>query len=245
VIDSVGAVMNRRSFLCHTFAASAAFGPARVLSAQTGASPASPGLGNEPKRGAAFDIPRVKEFVGAGHGNLARVQAMLADEPKLVLASYDWGAGDFETALGGAAHTGRREIALHLLEAGARIDAFAAAMLGELDIVNALVRFSPATASTRGPHGYSLLYHAGYSGRIEIAEAIAIRLSARGPHCNQALQTATARGHTELVAWLLKNGADNVNTKNFAGKTPLDVALANGHTAIIDLLRGAGGLTTL
>ena len=162
---------------------------------------------------------------------------MLAEQPRLVVASYDWGSGDFETALGGASHTGRREVALHLLDAGARIDAFAAAMLGEAEIVKSLVRFSPATAATRGPHGYSLLYHAGYSGSIEIAAAIAAHVKERTRDFNQALHAAVARGHIELVAWLLDHGVDNVDTKNFAGKTPLDLAVQQGNDAIARLLR--------
>ena len=201
--------------------------------------------GSEPKRGAPFDVATVKEFVGAGHGNLARVKEMLATQPRLVLASYDWGSGDFETALGGASHTGRREVALHLLEAGARIDAFSAAMLGETDVVTSLVRFSPATATTKGPHGYTLLYHAGYSGKVVIAEAIAAHLKEPANDCNQALQTASARGHPEFVAWLLQHGANNVSTKNFAGKTPLDLALEQKHEEVARLLRAAGGMTSL
>jgi uncharacterized protein len=239
--------MNRRTFLTHSVATSAAVGAGVVFGQDAAptrtADSAAPVAGTEPKRRPPLDLATVKEFVGAGHGNLPRVKEMLAGEPRLVLASYDWGTGDFETALGGAAHTGRREIALHLLESGARIDAFCAAMLGETETVTALMRFSPATAATRGPHGYTLLYHAGYSGKIPIGEAIIDRLGDRALDRNQALQTATQSGHTEFVAWLLQHGVDNVNTKNFAGKTPLDLALEKGHDEIAKLLRARGGLT--
>ena len=90
--------MNRRSFLTQSLAATAALGTGVLVPAQTN-SPAipAPAPGTEPKRSAPFDLARVKEFVGAGHGNLPRVKEMLAEQPKLVLASYDWGAGDFET----------------------------------------------------------------------------------------------------------------------------------------------------
>jgi hypothetical protein len=43
---------------------------------------------------------------------------MLESEPRLLRATWDWGGGDFETALGGAAHMGRRDIAAWLLERG-------------------------------------------------------------------------------------------------------------------------------
>ena len=237
--------MNRRLFLSQSFSAATAFGTAALVSAQVSTSAKTPAIpGAEPKRGAPFPLALVKEFVGAGHGNLPRVKEMLAERPKLVLASYDWGSGDFETALGGAAHTGRREVALHLLDAGARIDAFASAMLGEAEIVSALLRLSPATANTRGPHGYSLLYHAGYNGSVAIAEMIAAHVRERSRDFNQTLHAATSRGHGELVAWLLKNGVDNPNTKNFAGKTALDVALQQKNDGLAQVLRAAGGITS-
>jgi len=80
----------------------------------------------------------VSEFVGHAHGNLQRVRELLQQEPGLLNAAWDWGGGDWETALGGASHTGSREMALLLLEKGARIDSFCAAMLGERDVVAAL-----------------------------------------------------------------------------------------------------------
>src|SRR6266498_3582760 len=85
----------------------------------------------------------VQEFVGKAHGDLNRVKELLAQEPALINAGWDWGGGDFETGLGAAAHMGRKDIACFLLDKGARLDLFATAMLGELDIVKAtLTAFS-------------------------------------------------------------------------------------------------------
>ena len=67
------------------------------------------------------------------HADLDEVKRLLAQEPALVKAAWDWGGGDFETGLGAAAHMGHREIALFLLENGAALDLFAAAMLGYVD----------------------------------------------------------------------------------------------------------------
>ena len=66
----------------------------------------------------------------------------------------------FETALGGAAHTGQRAIALFLLEKGARLDIFAATMLGQLDVVKAAVAAMPGIVKSPGPHGIPLIDHA-------------------------------------------------------------------------------------
>src|SRR5262245_60268084 len=111
-----------------------------------------------------WDRARVKRFVIAAHLNFAAVKAMLAEEPKLTNGTIDWGNGDFETALGGASHMGRRDIAEYLLEHNARMDIFAATMLGKLDIVKAAVTSFPSIVHVPGPHGIPLIVHAEKGG---------------------------------------------------------------------------------
>jgi hypothetical protein len=112
----------------------------------------------------ALDSKLVEEFVGIAHGNFARVKEMLEAEPALVNATWDWGGGDFETALGAAAHMGNKPIANYLLEHGARLDIFAAAMLGNLDVVTAALEAYPESVNTPGPHGIPLYVHAEAGG---------------------------------------------------------------------------------
>lgn len=112
----------------------------------------------------AIDPTLVQEFVGYAHSNLARVQELLDREPGLLNAAHDWGAGDWETALGAAAHMGRRDIATFLLDRGARIDLFAAAMLGQVDIVTATLRGFPEMRNALGAHGIPLVAHAQAGG---------------------------------------------------------------------------------
>src|SRR5215831_6208824 len=102
---------------------------------------------------AAIASTIVEEFVAKSHADLDRVKALLQSEPALVNAAWDWGGGDWETGLGAASHMGRRDIALYLLEHGARMDLFAAAMLGELEIVKAALHKYPEALKTPGPHG--------------------------------------------------------------------------------------------
>lgn len=106
------------------------------------------------------DPALVRDLVAAAHGNLDRVRALVSAHPALANCAYDWGFGDWETPLGAAAHTGRREIAQLLLEHGARPDHFAAAMLGWDDVVRGMLAAHPALARQRGPHGIGLLAHA-------------------------------------------------------------------------------------
>ena len=105
-----------------------------------------------------------REMVGVSHGNVARVKELLAGRPALANASWDWGYGDWESALGAASHVGNREIAGLLLEAGARPSIFSAAMLGQLDVVKEFVVASPGIQKTRGPHGINLMSHAKAGG---------------------------------------------------------------------------------
>lgn len=106
----------------------------------------------------------VKEMVIVAHGDLTRVRELVERQPALANAAIDWGFGDWEDALGAAAHTGRREIAEVLLAHGARISIFAAAMLGHLDAVKAFVAAQPGVQRTHGPHGIPLLHHAQAGG---------------------------------------------------------------------------------
>jgi hypothetical protein len=112
----------------------------------------------------ALDPQKVEAFVANAHGDLDAVRTLLSEEPALVNGAWDWGGGDWETALGAAAHMGRRDIALFLLEHGARLDLFAAAMLGEVEIVRAMLAAFPKLRDARGPHGIPLIEHARVGG---------------------------------------------------------------------------------
>jgi hypothetical protein len=103
-------------------------------------------------------------MVAVSHNNPARVKELLARHATLALASWDWGFGDWEDALGAASHVGRRDIAEILLAHGARPSIFSAAMLGQLDVVKAFVAASPGSEATPGPHGITLLRHATAGG---------------------------------------------------------------------------------
>lgn len=106
----------------------------------------------------------VREMVIAAHGNLPRVKALLSRSPALAKAAIDWGYGDWEDALGGASHVGRREIAELLIAHGARPTVFSAAMLGQLDVVKAMIAASPGVEQVHGPHSITLLRHAMAGG---------------------------------------------------------------------------------
>ena len=112
----------------------------------------------------ALDPELVHSFVSNAHAEIDVVRDLLESDPALLNAAWDWGGGDWETGLGAAAHMGRRDIALFLLDRGARLDIFAAAMLGEVEVVRAMLDAFPALRDAPGPHGISLVRHAEAGG---------------------------------------------------------------------------------
>ena len=107
----------------------------------------------------------VQDFVVYAHSDLKMVEELFAKEPAVLNATVDWGGGDWESALGGASHMGRRDIVEFLLGKGARIDIFCAAMLGQLEAVKAFLTLQPALIDAKGPHGFSLHFHAQVGGK--------------------------------------------------------------------------------
>jgi hypothetical protein len=106
----------------------------------------------------------VKEIVGVSHNNLARVKELVQQHQTLAKASWEWGFGDWETALGAASHVGQRAIAEFLIENGAHPTIFSATMLGQVEIVKAFAASMPNILSLRGPHGIPLINHARAGG---------------------------------------------------------------------------------
>jgi len=121
-------------------------------------------VSTDPERPPQLPPELVNEFVSKAHADLDEVERLLAQEPALPNAAWDWGGGDFETGLGAAAHMGNREIALLLLESGASLDLFAAAMLGYVDVVRTMLAEQPELRNARGAHGIPLLVHAQQGG---------------------------------------------------------------------------------
>jgi len=112
-----------------------------------------------------YKMDLVKEFVIAGHGDFSKTQAMVKDNPNLVLSKFDWGNGDFEAAIEGAGHVGNKEIALFLIDAGSRVTLYVLTMLGRTDLVKPVLEAYPKLIFAHGPHGFTLLHHAKAGGK--------------------------------------------------------------------------------
>ena len=117
-----------------------------------------------PPKPPALTSDRVQEVVGQAHRSLDNVRKLVEETPLLANACWDWGGGDFETPLQAAAHTGGHAIAEYLLGKGARLDVYAAAMLGQLDFIKAVMTLDPKAHEIPGPHGFTLLHCAIQGG---------------------------------------------------------------------------------
>jgi len=146
--------MNRKNFLQQAFIGTSGFLVTPFLSVASGQHD-----NNDP-----LPPEKVKAFVIAGHGNLEEVKKLLLELPTLLYATWDWGNGDFETALEGAGHMGQKEIAHFLINQGARTNLFVLTMLGRTTIVKTYLEAFPQYLTARGPHGLTFLHHAQKGG---------------------------------------------------------------------------------
>jgi hypothetical protein len=112
----------------------------------------------------AADTERVKQFVGAAHRDFDQVKSMLQETPDLLNAVNNLGGWDWEDAIGAAGHVGLPDIAMYLLDKGARPTICVAAMLGKLEVVKAYITAFPYMKDATGPHRISLLRHAKAGG---------------------------------------------------------------------------------
>jgi hypothetical protein len=148
-----------------------------------------------------------REMVTVAHGNVKRVRELADSHPALAKAAWDWGFGDWETALGAASHVGNREIAEYLIEKGAHPTIFSAAMLGHLETVKAFVAAQPGVQRIAGPHSISLLQHAR-AGKAE-AEPVLRYLESLGDAGSPPPATITAEEMAALAGtYVFGSGAD-------------------------------------
>ncbi len=181
---------------------------------------------------------QIREFVIAGHGDLAKVKTMLAGTPSLLHAPYKWAEHDFETAIQAAAHVGSVPVAEYLLAHGAVLEICTAAMLGRVDVVEHLLDTDPRLIQAVGAHGIPLLTHAALSGNVDLVQRLFAWGATKGT--SSALGNAVTKGHLDVVRWILEHGTPDLTWKNFQGKTVLEIARERGDEQIIQLLRAHG-----
>ena len=126
--------------------------------------PASPMAQIKQEKPPPLKIEIVKEYVTVAHGQMDRLKEMLENDKQLLHVSYDWGGGDYESAIEAAGHVGNKEIANWLILQGARTNLFVMTMLGKTIIVKGFIEAFPSYLTAKGPHGLTLLHHAQKGG---------------------------------------------------------------------------------
>lgn len=132
----------------------------------------------KPQKGPPLNKELVREFVIVAHKDFDKVKAMLQENPDLLNASLNLKDWDWEDAVGAAGHMGFRDMALYLLQQGARPTICVAAMLGNLDVVKTFIAAFPQMKNSVGPHNITLLEHARAGG--ESAKPVVEYLAAIG-----------------------------------------------------------------
>lgn len=114
----------------------------------------------ESERYPAIAEELANEVVAVSHFDLNKLKVLVDKRPELANAAWDWGFGDWETAIGAASHVGRNDIIEYLISRGAKPDIFTFAALGSYSTVKKMIKCMPVLLKTLGPHGISLLQHA-------------------------------------------------------------------------------------
>ena len=116
-----------------------------------------------------FTGEEIKEFVFAAHADFDKTKRIVDQHPLILNCTNQFKKGDFETAIGGASHMGRRDIADMLVARGARLDIFNLTFLGFIDAVKSMIAQYPHLLNAPGPHGFTLLHHANVGKHEEFA----------------------------------------------------------------------------
>jgi len=173
-------------------------------------------------------------------GDLSVVKSLLNTDNSLASAKNDSGV----SAVLMSVYTGKKEIRDLLLSHGAELDLPTAAAVGNLDRVKQIVEKAQASAASFSADGFPVVALAAVFGHLDVARFLAehggdINTPATNGSGYNALTGAVASGHTQIVEWLLKNGA-NANYRYGPGYSPLLTATANGHIEIVKLLLAHG-----
>ena len=193
---------------------------------------------------------RARALVDAARaGELDAVRAALDADPSLADARDERG----DSALVNAAYRGHRAVAELVAEraraegsrGGAGLDAWEAALLGDVARLRALLDADPALVTRRRHDGWPLLHFAGFYGFPAVAALLLDRgadvaMLSDNHIANTALHATFAiSGHVPTAELLLQRGAD-ANALGGGGYRPLHLAASRGNVAGVELLLAHG-----
>lgn len=192
----------------------------------------------------AYPWPVINEYVGAGHGNLARMKELLNLYPKVLHANASWD----ELAVEAGAHVGYKEGVRFLLDQGAPAALPTAAMMGMTAHVRRLLEEDPGRIHDCGAHNMPPTWFPAIGGgeadHLEIARLLLDAGADPNAHKRgqTALHWAARGGQIEMAELLLSRGAAvDVIARTPQGEiTPLAMALRAEKKDMAELLRRHG-----
>jgi len=148
------------------------------------------------------------------------------------------------TAVRSALYRGDRAAALALVDAGAELNVFDLAALGDTAGLRRIIDSDPRAVHAISADGFTALHFAAFLGGAGVVEV----LLAAGADPNsvadndmrvQPLHSAAALGDVEASRLLISSGADP-NARQVGEHTPLHEAAITGNAALVELLLVSG-----
>lgn len=166
--------------------------------------------------------------------------SMLNANPQLADAVNDNGVSAAMFAL----YYGRKESAHVVVRAGAKVDAFLAAALGDTVRLDKALAADPGVIAKQSADGWTPLHLAAYFGQKAAAQLLLSKGAsslARSTNSmnNHPIHAAAAGRSRDLVALLLEHGAD-VNATQHGGWTALHAAAQCGDVEMVKVLLANG-----
>lgn len=178
-------------------------------------------------------------------GNADDVRQLIQQDPSLKDARDGSGA----SAILYAAYNMKPDVVKALLESGATVDIFEAAVLGKVDRIEEILKSDPARVTEFAPDGFTPVALAAFFGQPAAVKALIaagadVTAAAKNPLKVQALHAAVAGRNLEIVETVLNAGADP-NAQQQAGFRPMHEAGTNANRKLAELLLARGGDPTL
>jgi len=181
--------------------------------------------------------------VAAFWGREEITQLLLEHEADINAKNSD---GEIPLIVAARALNSKPRIVKLLLDAGSKIDIYAACLMGDKEAVYSLLKEHPDLIENRKGFREETPLHAaaskGYSDIVELLLGFDLNINSKNNQGDTPLHLASLEGHVSVTGLLIAKKAQ-INIENTMGATPLDSAIYNvgDDSDVVKLLRTHGG----